>query len=259
MPDILVPDQPASTPATLQPVETLIDIVASLVGAQGDATGRAKALECLDRAADRMNMAGIFLFRQKEATFTSGSDFAQAADTITMPTDWGWPIDPIILRHANGDISGRGEWKSWDVWRQLQAGANDTAMPAYFAIRNELDGTIYMAPKANLADIGSITLSYIARIQRPSEATNASLALIPEAREALLAGGMALITQYRYLKYSNIWQPMMIDFKLMIEGARAATKRWLNATHPTAYPDESGHLGGYPAVSYGHGTVYIRI
>ena len=78
---------PPLTTGALAAVETMVQDVADLIGGAGDPDVRAKAIRMLDRAADRMNASGVYLFRRKEASFTS---FTNGQSTLTPPSDWAF-------------------------------------------------------------------------------------------------------------------------------------------------------------------------
>lgn len=234
MSDQLVQTVPDSA-SNLQPVDVMIDLVAAIIGGQDDPDARTLALRCLDRAADRMNMAGVFGFRHAEASYTT---FTAAQETLVAPDDWAFPCDPAAVYDSAGNVIQVLEWKLWDVFRQ--AGSSATGRPEILSQASERDLTIYVAPKIDPAAVYQIRLSYLARVQRPSEAT--TLYLLPETREALITGGEAFITRSHYLKYPNIWSPMFVDFDRTIRGAIAASLRWTEATRMAAIPDINGSL-----------------
>ena len=247
---------PETTSTTLQAVDAMIGEVAALIGGADDSRTRERAQFALDRAADRMNMAGTFLFRRKENTFTS---FTAAQATLALPSDWGWPEQPAYALDSGGDIIQRVEWKTWDLLRRRLADDSDTGVPEFLSILSELDSLIYVAPKIDTASVTSIRVPYFAKIQRISEAT--SIALSPEAREALITGGEFFAMRYRYAKFPQVWRPFQDDFYRAIAGARAAANRWLAQAFSTAVPEVFGSLstGGDSNASLNPPNVFIRV
>ncbi len=265
MPDIVhTPPLSVNDPA-VEAVDSMIGEVASLIGGSQDPQARAKALTCLDRAADRMNMAGIYLFRRKEVEYQtaalggSGDLLLTTGDTtLTKPADWGFPSEPIILYNAGQEIVKRAEWKAWDLFRGLIRDIDTNGIPSFFSMRSELEDEIFIWPYVDTDDVSQIRISYVARIQRPSETS--SIVLQPETREALITGGSYFITQYRYLKYPNIWRPMEDEFRKAIAGALSAAKRQLDAEQWTIAPDLDGQIP--PTESFGTlnpAPVFIKV
>ena len=226
----------------LQTVDILVDEVASLIGGQGNPDTRNRALRFLDRAADRMNMSGTFLYRRAEKTYDStDASWAESAETFALPSDWGWPMDAAYAYESGGAKIRRIEWKSWDVFRGLGSDSSLTGAPAYASIRSEKDTqALFIWPKLSITDVDHFVLTYIGRVQRPSEVT--SLAILPETREALITGGEYFAARWRYLKNPSIWGPMRKEFLDAIDGARAAANRNLHANHMALYPELVGSL-----------------
>lgn len=225
--------------SVFQPVDAMIGEVASIVGGEHDPEARAKALTQLDRAADRMNMAGIFMYRHKTATFDS---LTASQETLDLPADWGWPLDPADVYDGSGSLIKRMEWKTWDVFKSIQISAHD-AVPALISMQSPLDGVMYIYPRVDTGSVGSVKVNYWSRVERPSE--HSEIALLPEVREAMITTANFLMAQYRYLKYPNIWRPMQQDAFNTIEGAKAASQRWLGATHQAIFPELSGYALQY--------------
>jgi len=225
--------------SVLQPVDAMIGEVASLVGGEEDPLTRAKALVLLDRAADRMNMAGVFMFARKIATYDS---LTASQATLDLPADWGWPTDPADVYDTSGNLIKRLEWKTWDIFKAVSISSHD-GVPSLISMLSTIDGSAYIFPHIDVGSVGSIQLNYWMRVQRPSE--HAEISILPEAREAMITTANFLMAQYRYLKYPNIWRPMQEDAFNTIEGAKAASNRWLGTTHPAAYPDLSGYALQY--------------
>jgi hypothetical protein len=203
-----------------------------------------------------MNAVGSFLFRQKEASFTG---FTAGQATLTKPSDWAWPIDPAYCYDSGGNILSRIEWKTWDIFEGTLRFASNVGRPAYASLRSPLDDDIYVSPVIGAADLSSIKMSYLARLQRPSEATGATIKLTPEAREALIRGGEAYLMRLRYAKYPNIWGPFWAQFEKAISTAQAADRRWLAAAHPSAQPEMVGILSDLPGSYRPSGLITIRV
>lgn len=235
---------PESSVFSLQPVDLMIDEVASLGGGSDTNKMRQRAAIYLDRAADRMNMYGSYLFRQKEKDFAQTTDFSTGDKTVDTPSDWAFPVDPALALDANGDIIQRLEWKTFDILRHSQGDSDAKGVPLILSMRNELDTAIHVFPAFDVADIETLRVNYLARIQRPSEVS--SLAVTPEAREALISGGQAFMVRYRHLAKPNVWRPMFEDFKDAVMGAKAAANRWLAATHASAVPELDGQIRTIP-------------
>lgn len=260
MPDPIIQTPPVTSP-TVQATDAMVGIVASLVGGENDPQARADAITALDRAADRMNMAGVYLWRRQSNTWSaSGSgdnDLTTGDTTLTKPADWGWPTREAIIRDSNSNVIGRPKWVMWDLFtRRLKAPNN--AIPSLLSMRSELEDEIYIWPYIDTAALDTIELFYLGRIQRPSETT--TMLLQPETREALITGGQFFLTQYRYLQRPAIWRPMQDDFHLTIAGAKAAADRWTVATQHAIIPDLEGSYEELysSSGSYTPGQVYIK-
>jgi hypothetical protein len=236
----------------------MIGEVASLVGGEQDPAARAMALAKLDRAADRLNASGIFMFMRKTETYDS---LVASQETLDLPADWGWPCDPADVYDAGGNLIKRMEWTLWDTYRATIIDPYD-AVPSIISLRSELDETASIFPRVDAGSVGSIQLNYWARIQRPSEAEY--LSLLPEAREALITVANFLATQHRYLKSPAVWEPMRRDAFNMVELAKGAAQRWLGACHLTIYPELSGYASQYSEHTMtnsrlGIGPAFIKI
>ena len=247
---------PPGTVTTDQPIDFLIDQVCAMIGRSKDPELRSFALTALDRAADDLNGAGVFLFRQKEASF---STFTSGQATLTKPSDWAWPTDPAFCYDTNGNILNRMEWKTWDVFEGTLTYGGMPARPLYLSLRSPLDDEIYVSPTIDPTTLASIKIAYLARIQRPSEATNSTIKLTPEAREALIRGGEAYAMRTRYAKYAPIWTPFWAQFKEAILTAQAADRRWLAATHPSAVPEMMGQISYLPVGNRPGTLIMVRV
>ena len=237
-----------------QPIDVMIGEVAALIGGDDDPVAQERALAALDRAADRLNMSGLFLFRLG-AEVEDAPTASQS--TISIPSDWGWPTDPSYASRADGTIINHIEWLAWDQFQQTKGGSSDAAVPAFAAIQNEFDQVAHVYPAIDTDEVDSVTLAYFTRILRPSEA--ADLYMTPETREALITGGQFFVLQFRYKDKPAIWQPYFKQFEITIQGARGAASRRQNAQHTWARPDESGHVGANTANVSPSRPVYLRL
>jgi len=261
MPAPTIPTPTGST-LTETDTDTMISEVAELGGDPTDPDLRTKAIRALDRAADRLNMRGHWLFRRKTLTYSttgSGDQLLSADDsTLTLPSDWAYGIDPIRVLGADSDLNRIGEWKSWAWLQGYKTDSDFSGVPSYFAIKSELDLVAHFYPSLDTSTTTAIEMTYVARVQRPSEAS--SLSITPETREALISGGMALFAQWRWVNMPQVWQPLLKDFYYNIKLARASTKRALGELHQTATVDEvadgPGHSDPFhPATS----ATYIKL
>ena len=93
MPHQIIVGVPLTTPSE-QTVDGMVGEVADLVGGSDDPEIKAKALKLLDRAADRLNLAGIYLYRRKTVTYDqNGSgdlDLTNGDTSLNLPSDWAW-------------------------------------------------------------------------------------------------------------------------------------------------------------------------
>jgi hypothetical protein len=230
----------------------MVDQVAGLIGGKTNPNTRDKAIQALDRAADRLNSFGIFLYRLKEETYDSLTADQQ---TLDKPSDWGWPTHTAGAYDSDGDIVARITWVQWDEYRGMVSGDDTLGTPVYLSLRGLEDG-IYLWPYVDTDEVASIRIPYYARVQRPSEASE--IALLPETREALIAGGEFLVMKARYAKLPNVWQPYRMDFERAATAALGASKRWLTAAYQAAYPELAGSLPSI-ATPMNPGTVYIKV
>ncbi len=249
-----------SLDSNLQTVDVMVDEVASLIGGQLNAATRDRALRFLDRAADRINMAGTFLYRRAEVTYDSGdAEWVADADQFVLPADWGWPTDAAYSFDPDGTKITRIEWQPWDLFRSLGVDDDTTGAPKYASLRSEKDAVaLFIWPKLDVGETGKMIFTYIARVQRPSEVS--SLIILQETREALISGGEYFAARWRYLKQPNVWRPLYKEFLDTIDGAKAAANRNLQANHMSIYPEESGSLpfgSGFEVLN--PNTVYIRV
>jgi hypothetical protein len=232
---------PTLTTPSLNNVELMVQEVADLVGGSDDVDIREKAMRMLDRAADRMNSAGVFLFRRKENAFTS---FTTGQSTLALPSDWGWATDPMVAYDTLGNTLQVIEWKTWEIYRSLLQTTvqNITGVPNFASLLSEMDALIYLYPYIDSAKVTTIKATYFARILRISEVSDGNVFLSPEGRECLITGGQAMMMRQRFLTKPAIWEPMMQDFDRQITLAKSAAFRQQQAEHISARPDEAGGL-----------------
>ena len=223
-----------------QPVDIMVNMVAGLIGGQDSLEDRSRAILWLDRAADWMNGAGIYLYRRKTQSYTSAAgDFATGDKTLTPPTDWAWPSDGCKTLFG-GATKNHLEWLDYHIFQQVKD-KDSNGSPQYLSIRSEMDDQIHLLPNIDTAVIDQIDLQYVARLQRPSE--NATMLISPEVREALICGGEAFALRLRYASKPGIWMPVWKQFERAMEQARIAAWRYRGAVHTNARPDEAGFIG----------------
>ena len=232
MADLLVPQSLISPTA----IDLLISEVAGLLHEEDDPGIRAKALVALDRAADRMNSRGVYVYARTQVTYDTLTD---GQEVLPLPTDWGWPMNPVQIFDSDSNLTGIVEWMNWDEFARRRASGSSPGKPYYISI---VDGTIleaYLYPTAGQGSVGSITLPYARRIPRPSQVSD-NLLIAPETREALITWGQALILQYRYPDKPGIWQPMLADAIRQTQLAKASAARLNFAARPRARVDFLG-------------------
>jgi hypothetical protein len=202
----------------------MVDEVARLVGAPDDPELRTAALVALDRAADRMNMAGIYLYRRSQVTFTS---LADGSNYLDLPSDWAWPVGTVTILDLDGVLIAERNWVEWEIYRRAAVDPTSKSTPEIFTLLSEFDAKAYFYPTVDAATVGSINLTYCARIQRPSESSDDQLYFTPETRECLISGGSFLIMQHRYAGQPGVWAPYKMDFDQNIHRCRASAARQL--------------------------------
>jgi hypothetical protein len=237
-----------------QPIDLMIDEVAGLIGGHTDPAVRAKAQFALDRAADWMNMSGIYMFRRKTETYDS---LTADQATLDVPSDWGWPERNPRVFDSSDNPNTHMEWLDWDQFRTRQNATDNSGTPCIISARNELETTFAIHPGVDLGEVNSIELDYYARVQRPSE--HEEILILPEIREALICGGEAFAVRFRHLTRPRIWEPLWVQFTKAIKLAKGVTWRYRQAVLAQATPVETGHPLMDPYSSTGRGTAYIRI
>lgn len=232
----LIYPQPDFVP---QGTALMVDEVARLVGAPDDPELRTAALVALDRAADRMNMAGIYLYRRTAQTYTFTS-LQAGQSTLPLPDTWGWPVGSVTILDQAGVLIRECDWVEWEVYRRQAKDPLNQGVPTWFSILSEFDGNAYFYPTLDPTQVGSIVLTYCARIQRPSEASNDVLYFTPETRECLISGGQFLIMQHRYAGQPGVWVPYKQDFDMNIKRAKGSAARQLNGARRQIRVDPVG-------------------
>jgi hypothetical protein len=218
---------------TRENVPLMVDLVAGLMGRPDDPATRHKALLYLDRAADRLNMRGVLLYKITEVSYT---DFTDGQQSLDLPINWGWPADSAAVYDPDDNLIGKLHWVQWDNLRySVNDPASNAGVPKRIAFRHQGDAKLFVSPPIDPDSIGSLIVPYMQRCERPSDSED--IVITPETREALITGGEAFATRYRYAKYPNIWRPMMEEFDRCVEGAIIASQRWLNAAQLSIYPD----------------------
>jgi hypothetical protein len=259
MPDEVHQLQPTGYLGTLNPIDGMIGAAGSLMGFKNDPEFREEALKYLDRAADRMNAAGVWLFARKEKSYTSAAaDFAAGSTYVTTPNDFAWGSHGGRCLDASGNLVSQLEWLDWAVFKPLADNSpTRTGEPRYCSILNQFDAKVYVYPLFS-STVSSFKMPYFARITRPSEETGADLLLTAEAREAMLTGAEAFLMRWRHSAAPAIWKPFMDDFDDRIRIARSASHRQNQLLWSWAKPDEYGQIQT-PYLDAPRGTVYIAI
>lgn len=246
----LIYPQPDLTP---QGTALMVDEVARLVGAPDDPELRTAALIALDRAADRMNMAGLYLYRRKQAAYGGILD---GSTTVDLPSDWAWPIGQIEILGSDGSLVRVSDWVEWDTYRREAIDPTSVGVPLWFTILSEFDAKAYFYPGWDSTQTTSLNLTYCARIQHPSEASDDQLYFTGETRECLISGGQFLIMQHRYAGQPGVWAPYKGDFDRNIKLCRASAARQLAGAKRQIQVDTTGR----PALGQTLRTgVYVRI
>lgn len=246
MPDGLIHLTPDTTTHTdIQPIDRLIGEVAAYLGGEHDPLARSKAVSFLDRAADRLNAFGTFLFTRKEVVYT---DISAGDTTVPIPSDFGWPVDPALTRKTSGIRTGGMTWPSYNTFRQVIATRDSSKVanrgtPRHITYKSEYDDNFEFWPPADMEEFDEMVVNYLAPVSRPSEvADQESVWLLAPVREVMLMGGIALMMQFRHRAQPNIWLPFMNDFERWLSKARASAYRRQQVEHAVATPGESPHV-----------------
>lgn len=257
MPSQILHLAPKYTFGQLQPIDRMVKHAAAYLGGDDDPEARAKALEFMDRAADRMNDFGLFLFARRIAEYSiSAATLSDGDSTVDFPTDFGWPYEPNFVDDSSGNRVGDMEWVPWETFQYSIKGPGfsvSPGAPSFLSFLNELpssgdysatDGKIHFYPAAASSAIDKITIAYIARLPRPSEVTDPEeVRILPEAREVLLTGTIALLQQFRRQGQPAIWDRYMKDFEKWLDRARASAARQQGVFHTLITPQEAGLSG----------------
>jgi hypothetical protein len=236
---------PESLLGTVQPIDRLVGEVAAYVGGEADPVARDKALNMLDRAADRLNMFGIYLFtiREQDYTVTNG-DLVGNSVTVPMPDDFAWPVDPVEALDSDGVLKATLEWVAWNIFRHRVAtqdptNTNSAGIPTAISFPNVIDQTLHFWQPWKTSAAETLRVAYYARVQRPSEVQDQQeMRITPEAREAMLSMAVALIQQHRRQTQPEMWKPFMNDAERWLTRARGAAQRQQTALHTWIIPDE---------------------
>lgn len=237
MADLLVPQTSISPSA----VDLMVSEVAGLLHEEDDPNIRTKALASLDRAADRMNSRGLYVYARTQATYDT---LVSGQTTLPLPTDWGWPMNPVQVFSSDGALTGIVEWMNWDEFGRRKISGSLVGNPYYISI---MDGTVLEAHLYPTIGDGTATIivPYARRIPRPS--TSDELLILPETREALITWGQALILQYRYPDKPGVWQPMLADAIRQTQLAKASAARLNYGARPRARVDFYGRPDAHAA------------
>lgn len=237
MADFLVPESVFSPTA----VDFLVTEVAGLLHEEDDPSVRTKALAALDRAADRMNSRGVFVYTRIETTYDS---FVTGDTTLPLPNDFAWPMNPVQILDSTDQMTGIIEWMNWDEFGRRRLYGVSSGKPYFISIPDGSTLEAILYPAVDTSQCPKIVLPYARRIPRPSQSDQ--LLILPEVREALITGGQALILQYRYPDKPGVWQPMLADFIRQTQLAKASGARLNFAARRRArvdlngFPDEQG-------------------
>ena len=259
MPEPLVPTPPENPVPNLEPVDALISEVASLTGQPDDAAVREEALSALVRAAARMNAAGIWLAARTVGAWTvaaspsSDSEYADGAESLTLPSDWAWPALGALLYDSSGNVAGSPTWESWHVYRSYTTRntSSQAGTPEILCIRSPEEQTVYLWPPVDGEAITRIELPYYRRIA--TFTSQDTLFLSPESREALIAGGEYFVMKRRHKTNPAVLAAFFQDFQVALRGAKAADERANRVIGARVIPLEVswGGLGNIqPGTSY---------
>ena len=231
-------------------IDGMVSEVAGLVGGEDNINVKAKAIKALDRAADVLNMSGLYLFRRKEVTYSnaaaggSGSTLLALGDKeLTTPSDWGWPDPSVMAVDSDGNERGEIFWQSWETFRRMATRdtSNANSTPAWIAIRNEMEEVLHIWPPIDTEVIAQIIVPYFARILRPSEVGDSNLYASQEAIEAMIMGGEAYMMRFRHKNQPQMWLPFWKLFEKTVLLARSAAHRNQQVLDTWAFPGETGY------------------
>lgn len=245
---------PQDNDPALTPIDSIIDEAASFIGGSSSARARQMVENALDRAARRMNLAGVYLFNYVTQEYTVGStpgdyEFATDQNYLVAPADFGWPTDPFVAKSSTGSNVSVVEWLSWNQFQTMTDSASAKGAPVYAAIMGEFEDTtnmlpkIHIWPKVNATTVITMELSYFRRVTKPSQTRSGStLYLTDETLECLLTGAEYFIMRHRYKENPRMWVQFQQEFTKCMTQARAAASRRQQSQHSWMYPDEAGSL-----------------
>jgi len=253
--------------ATAQnPIDFIINESSALIGGERSPRARDRALRFVDRAAARLNLAGVYMYRRKEFDYTTSSTpaFTDGATELTMPSDFAWPVDPFLVLGLDGETLNRVEWLPWEVFRALNLQNVQNSFVNYASINGgeANDRTIYVYPPIDADKTGTLRVTYFTRVPKPSllMGTDAeNLAMSEETLEALLTGTEYFVMRHRFKHNPQAVLPYLKEFDRVVTQAKGAAARIQDPLHVWARPDESGRASGYTDQAVGRRTTYIRI
>lgn len=265
MPHQIIVGVPLTTPSE-QTVDGMVGEVAGLVGGTDDPEVKAKALKLLDRATDRLNLAGVYLYRRKTVTYDqNGSgdlDLTNGDTSLNLPSDWAWPEKDAYARNADGDSVGRLLWVPWDTYQRyaLRDTSGAEGIPEIISIRSEFDDAAYVWPPIEIGDdyVDTLEVTYFARVERPSELTDATFYATNETIEALITMGQALMMQFRHKNQPSLWVPFMNRALDVFKQAKAAAHRQQQVFDVWAIPGDQGYERDESRIGTS-GTVWLKI
>lgn len=240
MPSILTTNP---SEVTTQNVSRAVDEVCEIVGVSVDPELRNKALRFLDRAATKLNLAGVHLNSIREYSIKATA--SQGHVSISGAPNWGWPYGDayaISAGLATSAMKGVLRWEPWNRFRQLDFDlTTKTAagqVPTTISIQSELfDKKAYLYPTPSAANC-YIHIPYFSKVQRPSE--ESTLLVSDETYEALIQGAQAMMMQYRHASSPQVWTPFMQVFETTLARLRSATHRLhVEANNLTIQPDSN--------------------
>jgi len=215
---------PSQSTDALQPIDDMLQKVAMLIGVQDDPDGRALALSALDEAAGWINLSGTYLLCTREFSVSPGD----GDTTIPLPDDFAWPFgNPRLVKTTDDTMRSFLTWVPWDTfWLSIPIYTN-VGLPLYISVREPVkDKVAYIWPKGSTTSAGyTLTVPYLARITRPSEASGTQLFISDELRTTLVAGAKAFVMQQRYVAQPQIWSPYWKLFEEALARFRGAGDR----------------------------------
>lgn len=215
-------------PVSAVPSDTQMDEIvgdlAVLMGSPEDPEVREMVLRALDRAATRLNMAGIGLCQVREFTATTFTVGQYTLD-ISSLTDWLSPWGNVLLYGTDGGIGQEVYWVPWGRLRETQDqyAPTTTDVPEYCSIQYPDQQLIHFNTTLDPGVIGRVVVPYMARVPRPSRAS--SLAVPEEVLEALQEGATYFLMRQRFKNQPPIWLPYERTFAAALLGAKQSVNR----------------------------------